>query len=55
MTAPELLARHNSRCKLCRRRIRRGEDYVSRIPGGFWVHALCAAKLRRIREDEAAV
>lgn len=55
--APEVVARKSSWCKLCHLRIRAGEDYVSRIPGGHWVHALCAAALRRTlaeNEEDAA-
>jgi hypothetical protein len=53
MTEPELVARHGSRCRLCKKWIRAGE-YISRIPGGSWTHALCAAALRRTREEEGA-
>jgi hypothetical protein len=55
MTGPELIARHSARCRLCGERIRKGQDYVSRIPGGHWVHALCAQALRRtVAENEEA-
>lgn len=55
MSAPEFLARHSDWCKLCKRRIRKDEDYVSRIASRYWCHAHRAASYRRtLAENEDA-
>jgi hypothetical protein len=51
MSAPEMAARRGSRCQLCKKWIRAGE-YIAKIPGGHWVHAICAHRLRLTREEE---
>jgi hypothetical protein len=50
--SPETLARHSGWCGLCHLRIRKGEDFVSKL-GRRWVHSLCAAEVRRVRDEHA--
>jgi hypothetical protein len=56
MSAPELLARRSGWCHLCKLRIRKGEDYVSKIADRWWCHASCANEYRRTlaEQDEDA-
>jgi hypothetical protein len=57
VSAPELLAGKSGRCKLCRRPIRAGQDYIIKIADRYWCHAHCAAGYRRVlaeQEEDAA-
>lgn len=56
VSAPELLARRSGRCELCHLRIRKGEDYISKIADRWWCHAECANAYRRtLAENEEGV
>jgi hypothetical protein len=48
--SPEVLARKRGTCPFCPEPIVAGEDYIAKVDGKGWMHAICAAAYLRHRE-----
>lgn len=53
--APETLARRSARCRLCKRPIRAGVDYIAKAEPIGWVHAHCSSGYRAAMAESAEV
>jgi hypothetical protein len=49
----EVLAKRDGTCRSCSRPIEAGDDYVAKVDGVGWMHALCAKAYCDVINEEA--